>query len=31
MQEIGFYAKKIINTDFGIPVNGYEPLLNKNG
>ena len=31
MYDLGFFAKKIINTDFGKPVDSYEPTLKKNG
>lgn len=31
MQELGFYAKKIINVDFAKPVHEYEPIMNQNG
>lgn len=31
MEYLGFYAKKIICSDFGKYVNGYEPILNKKG
>ncbi len=31
MFDLGFFAKRVINTDFGKPVEDYEPTLNKNG
>jgi len=31
MEHLGFYAKKIICSDFGKYVYEYEPILNKKG